>query len=368
MRRDESLALLAATKPDLVLMDTDEINAETPAHLLDDDITPTHRLFARNAGLIPTITAEAANAWTLRIDGQVHRAQNWTIPDLRRRYRPVTQAAVLECAGNGRAFFPQPTSIVMWTRGAVGCVEWTGVRLADLLDDCGLLPDAVYTGQYSPDVMPDGSPALSRGIPIAKALAPETLVAYAVNGEPLPLMHGGPLRMVVPGYPGAAWQKWLARIAIRDREHDGARMTGVYYRMPRHPVRPGEPVDPAQFEVITDMPVRSVITAPRDGFQLPAGRPLAVRGHAWSGHIPLAAVDVSFDDAKTWQRATLGPPRERFAWRRFETILANPPVGGIAIVARAVDADGTAQPLESVAWNPRGYCNNMIHRIHGAVG
>ena len=117
-----------------------------------------------------------------------------------------------------------------------------------------------------------------------------------------PICMAVPLRVVAPGFPGSAWQKWLTRIEIRDREHDGERMTGLHYRMPRHPLRPGDPIDPSQFDPITDMPVRSVITFPRDGFTLSSAHPVAVRGYAWSGHIPVASVDISIDGGKTWQR------------------------------------------------------------------
>jgi sulfite oxidase len=362
-------ALVAASKPDLVILDTPELNAECPAYLLDDDITPTERLFVRNSGRMPDLTASDGESWTLTIDGCVRNPQTWTIAALEREFETATQIAVMECAGNGRAFFRDPTGTVLWTHGAVGCVAWTGVRLADLLRRCELLPNAVYTGHHSPDRDLDGkTPAISRGLPIAKALAPETLVVWAVNGEALPLLQGGPLRLIAPGFPGSAWQKWLQHIEIRDCEHDGRRMKGLNYRLPRTPVRYGAPIDPAQFEVITDMPVKSLITSPRDGFAAPAGRPLTVRGQAWSGHTPVAAVEVSFDGGRSWQPAALGPLPDRFAWRRFTATLGDPPAGPIEIIARASDAAGHAQPLDCVPWNPRGYCNNMVHRVSGRVG
>ncbi len=204
-------------------------------------------------------------------------------------------------------------------------------------------------------------------MPIAKALAPETIVAYAANGGPIPILHGGPLRIIVPGYPGSASQKWLTRIEIRDCEHDGQRMTGLYYRMPKTPVRPGEPIDESNFAPITDMPVKSVITFPGDSFRASASQPLTMRGFAWSGHTPLKSVDVSFDAGRSWQRASLGPLPDTFAWRRFEATLAHPPPGEIEIIARAIDAHGTAQPLDGAPWNPRGYCNNVVHRLRGTV-
>jgi DMSO/TMAO reductase YedYZ molybdopterin-dependent catalytic subunit len=367
MKRIDERALVATTKPGLELLPTPELNAETPPHLLDDDITPVARLFARNTGAMPVFAPQELAAWTLTIDGLVERPQRFTLEALRRDFAPVTQTAVIECAGNGRAFFPEPAGTVLWRHGAVGCVRWTGVRLADLLRACGVRPQAVYTGHHSPDrYLDDSGPALSRGLPIAKALAPETLVAFALNGEPLPALHGGPLRLVAPGYPGSTFQKWLTRIELRDREHDGERMGDLHYRLPRVPVRPGEPIDPAQFEIITDMPVRSLITAPREGFVAPAGRPLAIRGHAWSGHVPLVRVEVSIDGGESWREAALGPLPDRFAWRRFSLEVA-PPAGAVEIVARASDRAGRAQPLASVPWNPRGYCNNLCHRVRGRI-
>jgi DMSO/TMAO reductase YedYZ molybdopterin-dependent catalytic subunit len=372
MTPDEQRALVATEKPELRILPTVELNAETPAHLLDDDITPISRLFARNTGDMPMPGASEAAAWTLAIDGRVRAPRRWSLRELQRDFAAVTRTAVLECAGNGRAFFPEPAGTVLWQHGGAGCAAWTGVRLADLLDRCGLMPDAVYTGHHSPDMRIDGrGPALSRGLPIAKALAPETLVAWAVNGAPIPPLHGGPLRIVAPGFPGSAWQKWITRIAVREREHDGERMRNLHYRLPRVPVRPlapGERYDEALFEVITDVPLRAIITAPAEGFVAPAGAPLGVRGHAWSGHVPLARVDVSGDGGRSWQAADLGPLPDTFAWRRFAVTLPAPASGAIELIARASDAQGRTQPLESAPWNPRGYCNNTVHRVRGVIG
>lgn len=372
MTPDEQRALVMAEKPELRILPTEELNVETPAHLLDDDLTPAHLLFARNAGTMPAPTAAETAAWTLTIDGRVRTSERWTIAELQREFETVTRIAVLECAGNGRAYFPEPAGTVLWQRGAVGCLAWTGVRLGDLLRRCGLLPDAVYTAHHSPDMRLDGDgPALSRGLPIAKALAPETLIAWAMNGAPIPPLHGGPLRVVAPGFPGSAYQKWITRIEVRDREHDGERMLNLHYRLPRVPVRPlpeGERYDEALFEVITDMPVRAVITSPLDGFAAPVNGPLAVTGRAWSGHTPLASVALSCDGGRSWQACDLGPLADTFAWRRFTGVLAAPPPGPIEIIVRGMDVQGRVQPLESAPWNPRGYCNNTVHRVRGRIG
>jgi DMSO/TMAO reductase YedYZ molybdopterin-dependent catalytic subunit len=173
---------------------------------------------------------------------------------------------------------------------------------------------------------------------------------------------------VVPGYPGASFQKWLTRIEVRDREHDGERMRDGHYRMPRQPVRPGEPCDNSDFEIITDIPVKSLITSPQAGFLLCTGAPLASNGRAWSGHIAVERVELSSDGGGSWRTAALGPLAARFAWRRFSFTLGDPPPGAIEIAARATDAMGKTQPLDSVPWNPRGYLNNVVHRVRGRIG
>jgi len=368
MPRLDERELIADIKPELFLFETDEINAETPAHFLDGDMTPAHLLFVRNTGRLPSIEHDDLTRWTLTIDGLVKAPQVFSLDRLRRDFPVVTQAAVLECAGNGRAYFTEPTSEPLWHQGAIGCVQWTGVRLADLLQACGGPTDgAIYTAHHAPDENNEGDgPAISRGLPIAKALAPETMVAFALNGEPLPYLHGGPLRIVAPGFPGSAWQKWLTCIEIRDREHDGERMTGSHYRMPRRPVQPGESLDDVAFDVITDMPVRSVITSPADGFRIAADAAIEIRGHAWSGHVPVDHVDVSIDGGTTWRRASLATAQDPFAWRRF-TIALDAPRGPVSILARATDVQGHSQPLGSAPWNPRGYCNNAVHEVRGEM-
>src|SRR3981189_774492 len=163
---DEQRRLVASGKPELTILPTLELNPAPPVHLLDDDITPVGRLFARNAGTLPLPSAADIAAWTLTIDGRVRAARRWTIDELQRQFETVPRIAVLEWAGNGRAFFPEPAGTVLWRHGAAGCVAWTGVRLADLLQACGLAPDAVYTGHHSPDRrLPRPRPAPAPGPP-----------------------------------------------------------------------------------------------------------------------------------------------------------------------------------------------------------
>ena len=361
------LPLLRHLKPGLHVHDEEALNAEPGLDRLDAAITPGDAFFVRNNGALPEIGPIVD--WRLTIDGEVERPLVWSIDRLRERFETVTLTAVLECAGNGRSLFSPATDGLPWRLGAVGCARWTGVRLRDVLEASGVRPSAVYTGHHAPDRLTadPAKPALSRGLPIEKALSPETLIAFAMNGEPLPLLHGGPLRIVAPGFPGSAWQKWLDRVELRDREHDGEKMGGTNYRLPVSPVRPGEAIDPARFAVITDMPVKSLITVPIPGFSVSVGAALRVAGFAWSGSIPLADVRVSADDGGSWVQAELAEGEGPFAWRRFEARLPVGRSGPITVTAQARDVEGHVQPLDAMIWNPRGYCNNQAQRVAGVA-
>jgi DMSO/TMAO reductase YedYZ molybdopterin-dependent catalytic subunit len=364
----EERDLLLAEKPRLIVVEDETLNAETAPADLDAPITPMESFFVRNNGALPVIAAEEAKAWTLTVDGQVERPTTWTLDALKTSFPVVTVTAVMECAGNGRSAFHPVTRGLPWGPGAVGCARWTGVRLRDLLEVVRPKPSAVYTGHFSPDTTTDGSgPAISRGLPMWKALAPETLVAFAMNDAPLTLLHGAPLRIVAPGFPGSAWQKWLSRIAVRDREHDGALMTETDYRLPRRPLRPGDPIDLADLAVLEEIPVKSLVTAPADGFVARPGERIEVRGFAWSGHGPVRAVAVSADGGETWRETELEPAPDRFAWARFRAAVTVGESGPVAILSRATDETRRTQPLDAT-WNPRGYCNNAAHRVAGTVG
>ena len=349
-------------KDGLIVLNDRPVNAETPAHLLDDASTPTARHFIRNNGALPeTMDPES---WQLRIDGLVDRQMTLGIDDLRNRFEVVTEQLTIECGGNGRAFFDPPASGNQWTVGAVGCAEWTGVRLADVLRAAGVNPQVVYTAHEGADTHLSGVAGklpLSRGVPIEKAMNPHNLIAFAMNGGSLHPMNGAPLRLVVPGWPGSCSQKWLRRIWLRDVVHDGAKMTGNSYRVPAYPVAPGETVPKAAMEIIHAMPVKSLITRPRTGLEF-GGRSLEVGGHAWAGDGAVAQLDVSIDFGATWRRAALGPPRNSYAWQQWQATLSFPGEGYYEIWARATDDDGVSQPF-AVAWNPKGYLNNAMHRI-----
>ena len=248
----------------------------------------------------------------------------------------------------------------------MGCPEWTGVRLKDVLAACGIADDAVNIGYRAADTHLSGDPnktVISRGVPIAKALEDETLLAFALNGGDIPALHGAPLRLVCGGWPGSTSGKWLRGIDVRDRVHDGAKMTGKAYRVPCRPVAPGEPVADADMCIIESMPVKSLITSVRGGSVHAASLPLAVGGFAWAGDLAVARVECSIDFGQTWSRCRLERPANRLAWQRFESEIRFPGKGYYEVWARASDPQGRSQPMLLPGWNPKGYLNNACHRV-----
>ncbi len=355
-----------AGKDGLTILNDRPINAETPPHLLDDAITPTARHFIRNNGHPPVDVS--AETWTLTIDGLVDTPLTLSIADLKAKFEVVERALTIECGGNGRAFFDPPAKGNQWTFGAVACSKWTGVRLVDLLKAAAVKDGAVYTAHYGADTHLSGDPEkrpISRGVPIAKAMDPNILVAFEKNRAPIHPMNGSPLRLVVPGWPGSCSQKWLTRIQLRDVVHDGAKMTGTSYRVPNRPVAPGEKVDKADFVIIHAMPVKSLITSPQSGLQ-GADRSIEARGHAWAGDRTVKSVAVSIDFGATWSEATLDDPVNPGAWQNWRAAVDFPGPGYYEVWARATDDHGMSQP-HAIAWNPKGYLNNSMHRISVTV-
>jgi len=190
----------------LVVLGEKPLVAETPESLLDDDTTPIEKFYIRNNGQIPEETRDP-DAWKITIDGEVNNKIEITLGELKSKYKAVTRRMVLECGGNGRAGFSPPARGNQWTNGGAGCAEWTGVPLADLLKKAGLRPSAKYTAHYAADLHLSGDPSkpsLSRGVRLEKAMDPNTMIVWAMNGQPLPNIHGGPVRLIVPGWAGSA--------------------------------------------------------------------------------------------------------------------------------------------------------------------
>ncbi|WP_404935222.1 sulfite oxidase [Nitratireductor sp. L15S-10] len=350
-----------AGKDGLTLLNDRPVNAETPAELLDDAVTPTSRHFIRNNGIPPQDVDP--ESWTLTIDGFVDNELKLSIADLRDQFEVVTLQLTLECGGNGRSAFNPPAKGNQWTYGAVACSEWTGVRLKDVLEKAGVQSNVVYTAHYGADGHLSGNPdklPISRGLPIEKAMTDNILIAFEMNGEALHPMNGAPLRLVVPGWPASTAQKWLTRIELRDQVHDGPKMTGTSYRVPAYPVAPGQDVPEEDFVIIERMPVKSLVTFPANGSDI--GMETDVRGHAWSGDRSITKLDISIDFGTTWQTVELDDPANDGAWQNWRTKVKFPQAGYYEIWARATDSEGDMQPF-AIAWNPKGYLNNTMHRV-----
>jgi DMSO/TMAO reductase YedYZ molybdopterin-dependent catalytic subunit len=345
--------------------------AETPESLLDDATTPTDKFYVRNNGQIPE-QAKDANSWKITVDGEVSKKLELTLAELKSKFKPVTRRMVLECGGNGRSFFTPQARGNQWTNGGAGCAEWTGVRVADVLKAAGVKPSAVFSGHYGADPHLSGDaskPALSRGVPIKKLMDENNLIVWAMNGEPLPNIHGFPVRLVIPGWPGSVSAKWFNRIWIRDKYHDGPGMGETSYRVAIKPMVPGEKPDMKNFKDLESMPVRSIITSPANGTKLAAGaKELNLRGAAWAGDYEVRRVDISIDYGATWTRAKLEKPKNKYDWQRWTATVKLPSDGYYEIWTRGTDTRGVAQPHVAGLWNPQGYGGNPMHRVAVLIG
>lgn len=352
--------------PEMVVLSDKPWNIETPVHLLDDAVTSVDKLFVRNNGLAPQVVD--VDTWRLTIEGEsVEKQTVFTLADLKKKFKSYTYQLVHECGGNGRAEFNPPGHGNQWTYGGVGCCEWTGVRVRDILEAAGIKKGAVYVAYYGADTHLSGKNEvpISRGVPLQKALEDEALLAYALNGKDIPLIHGHPLRLVFGGWPASTSGKWVNRISIRNKVHDGPKMNGADYRVPIHPIAPGAKITPTNenMRIIEAMPVKSLITFPKSGGQLPVSKLLALRGHAWAGDRHITAVHVSWDYGATWQSCELQPARNRNCWQHWQTQIKFQDTGYYEVWVRATDSAGVSQPMLVPAWNPGGYLNNACHRI-----
>lgn len=350
---------------EMVVLNDKPWNIEAKAHLLNDDVTPNRYMFIRNNGRIPQNID--ASTWTLKIDGEsVKKERSYSLDELKTKFKHHTYQLTLECGGNGRSEFDPPAKGNQWTVGAVSCAQWTGIRLRDVLDDVGIKSDAVYIGYHAADTHLSGDPnkePISRGVPVEKALQDETLLAFQMNGEDIPLAHGYPLRLVCGGWPASASGKWVNRLSVRNKVHDGAKMGGSSYRVPCEPVAPGSKVEDENMCIIESMPVKSLITYPKSGALIKKGQTLQINGHAWAGELEVSKMEYSIDFGSTWQRCTLQKPVNRLAWQHFSATVEFPQKGYYEVWAKATDTHGKSQPMVLPGWNPKGYLNNACHRI-----
>jgi DMSO/TMAO reductase YedYZ molybdopterin-dependent catalytic subunit len=347
---------VAVRKRDMIVRSTRPEDLEMPLDGFRELITPVERFFVRSHHYVPTIDL---SSWQLQLDGEVRTPLSLSLAEIERMPR-VELTSVLECAGNGRGLFEPAVPGIQWEYGSVGNAKWTGVRLRDILQRAGVKGSAQHLLFSGADAPPGTMPKFERTIPVEKALDANTLLVYEMNGRPLPVQHGFPLRLVNPGWAGDSWVKWVTHIRALDREFDGFFMKTAY-RHPEKAVPPGTAVDPAKMVPVTNLAVKSVIHTPLPGSEVRSGTSLRIAGVAWASG-PVTTVDVSADGGKTWNAATLGDAPGEFSWRPWSFTAPPPSPGNYAIMARARSASGEEQPAEQ-PWNPSGYLWNTVQRI-----
>lgn len=344
--KQEPQALLAELGKDTRLVPYGGGNFGMPLELQEQDqpddlIVPTERFFMRSNGPVPVIDPET---WTLTIDGHVDRPLSLTLADLQRLpQRSLT--AFLECAGNGRTRYNPVPEGTPWRNDACGTAVWEGVSLANVLAQVGVKPGAV-------DLVAQGGdfPEMQRGLPLAVARDPDTMLVLRMNGELLTVAHGAPVRLLTPGWAGIASTKWLVGLKVLDRAFAGYWNADnyVYWAEDGTALRPVE-----------EMGVKSLIASPLAGTPLAAGT-TTISGYAWSGYGDIATVEVSVDGGETWQPAELERAGRR-AWSRFN-LPWRATAGEHVLLARATDERRLRQPVQA-AWNLKGYGQNGIHAV-----
>jgi sulfite oxidase len=335
------------------------LTGSVPAHEHDFDVTPNDRMFIRNNLTTPVIDI---NTHRLTIKGLVDKELTFSVYDLAKEFKSVQLQGMLECAGSGRSTYKPNASGTPWLEtGGMGCPMWGGVRLADVLKAAGVKPNGLHVaGQGGdPGLIPTAAPVI-RSIPMAKAMDESTLLAWSMNGQPLPWVHGYPLRLVVPGWVGSASTKWLHTLTVLEAPFKGTYMDSSY-RYPRRPIMPGDKMPPDAVSAEA-WPIKSMITSPAPNARVSGT--VTVRGRAWVGEGSVDRVEISIDEGKTWGRATLAAasPLHKLAWRRFEYEYKPSGPGYVTFLARAWDDRGNAQPAVP-NWNPLGYFWNGWHRV-----
>jgi DMSO/TMAO reductase YedYZ molybdopterin-dependent catalytic subunit len=353
--RSQDSVVIAGKRPMILHNDRPE-DLETPVEYFDSWLTPNDVFFVRQHIPRPQVNRDA---FVLAVNGRVSKELHLTLPELR-KLPQHTVAATLECTGNGRGFYRPRVPGIQWMRGAVGNAEWTGPRVSEVLKLAGADPNAPQVEVNGADEGVAKTPDFVRSFPMGKALHPATILALNMNGAPLPDIHGGPLRLVVPGWDGTSWVKWVVRLSPSMQPNTGFFMNPGY-RYPKYALPPGSPPIPAELEVIEGMPVKSTLTHPQDQAKIGL-KPTTIRGFAWAGEQRIERVELSTDGGAHWEDAKLSKQNLPFAWRLFSMDWTPPQRGYYTILSRATDSAGRVQPMVA-EWNPSGYLYNAIDRI-----
>lgn len=345
-----------ASKKDMIVRAARPEDLEMPMTGFRNAITPIENFFVRSHHYMPKVDL---NDWRLSIGGEITKPQTLTMADIKKLPK-VELVSVLECAGNGRGLYEPTVPGLQWEYGAVGNGRWAGVRLADVLKLCGLKSTAKEILFDGADVPVGKMPEFKRSIPLKKALDPDTILAYEMNGETLPDAHGFPLRVIAAGWAGDSWVKWLTKIEVLDKEFDGFFMKTAY-RHPGKNVAPGSVVDPATMSPLTSLRIKSVIASHADGAVLAPGL-TRLTGVAWSGESPVAGVDISTDAGRSWRPAVTKTSGGKYSWSQWSFDWKPTKEAYYQLMVRARAASGELQPFVQ-EWNPSGYAHNAVHTI-----
>lgn len=360
-------------KAPLILLTDRPVQLETPRHYFLSAFTPNDAFYVRwHLDRIPN--AVDLKEWRLHIEGNVKTPRAFSLGELTQKFRAESIAAVNQCSGNSRSRFQPRVPGGQWGNGAMGNALWTGVRLRDLLNSAGLQSGSVqvqFQGLEQGEG-PDGfgSKLFQKSFDLENPVLDECLVAYAMNGEPLPMLNGFPVRLIVPGYFATYWMKALTWIRVLDKTDENFWMKAAY----RVPDTPRGNTSPAEMKAgsvktvpINRMPVRSFLISPDGGTKIPAGMTVTLQGIAFSGSGRITKVEVSDDNLKTWREAVLGEDHGPYSFRTWQFSWTPKTPGRFTVAVRATDEKGNLQPDEPV-WNPGGYLWNRIERQEFVVG
>lgn len=349
----------------MIVRSHEPVNAEPPASVLAEaDITALDAFYCRNHGAIPDITH---SQWRLKVGGDVAHSLTLPYDQLITGFAAHEVAATLVCAGNRRAELLHIRPIPgkdPWAQGAISTAVWRGARLADVLRAAGVADeDGLHVAFAAPDVAPEATPIQTYGssIPLSKAMSGDVLLAWEMNDEPLPRLHGGPVRVLVPGFIGARSVKWVTGITVQPFPSQN------YFQAVDYRLLPADG-DPDEGIPLSSLSLNGGILAPVDGATVPAG-PVELRGYAIAEDCRrIARVEVSTDDGASWQKADLRPADGPWAWRRWSLVI-EAHRGALSVLARAWDDTGATHPESPASlWNPGGYANNAWPRVDVTVG
>ena len=358
----ESLVQLPGKRP-LIKRTFRPPNFETPLSDLRSQYTANDAFFVRyHLASIPEIDART---WRLRIGGaSANRTLELSLDELKRDFKRVDLAAINQCSGNRRGLFIPRAGGVQWTYGAMGNALWGGVRLRDVLNRVGVKGDALEVVLDGGDGAPlPGTPDFVKSLPVERALDEHTLIAFEMNGKPLPHWNGAPARLVVPGWTATYWVKHLTSINVEPKAFDGFWMKSAY-RIPTgaFPGARFASQENPQTTPITEILINALVTSHVDGDRLERGRATELVGWAWDGGSGISTVEVSSDEGQSWRPAKLGEAPSSYSWRGFRMPLDTAKSGPLRIAVRATGRNGARQP-DKLTPNPSGYHHNMIQTL-----